>query len=179
MGSDKSHQSMEDKLRGLMPVALSNEAQVDLENMIDELAGVTSDSVIPYSEEPFSQSLETEAKDMQKAKQISFQKKYIWQSAAVITLCVSPLVINLKRDVDSSPIVSQEDDTELVILSSTNRLESSESDGLIYPEDGGAPHYRYRYQIMNEEEVRDSETGLVVTLSQPSQEVHMIPVTLF
>lgn len=152
-------QSIEDKLYGLMPMAISDQAQADIELQIDQLTGLVAD--IP------------------KVQKNTFWKPLI-QVAAMITLAVTVFFFQKREDTQSvKRSIVLKDEPELTLINTTNRVQGLESDGLIYPDDGTIPHYRYRYKVSNEELIRDEATGLVITVTQPSHEVVTIPVTYF
>jgi hypothetical protein len=60
-----------------------------------------------------------------------------------------------------------------------NRVDARADDGLIIPEDGAVPYYRYRYHVVDEEQVQDKKSGTVITLRQPRLEILTVPVTQF
>lgn len=149
------YQAIEERLHSLMPAALSDEAQARLEDQIDQLSGV----------EPSQASSN---------KEITL--KILIKAAAVIVLTAIPFLMkNSKLDtVAASGKIS-----DLVVVNSTNRMEGMSEDGLVYPDDGSAPYFLYRFEVSNEEQLRDAYTGTVITVSQPSYEVVTIPQTVF
>ncbi len=159
--------SIEEKLRRLVPPSLSETAQVKLEETIDRLAGV-----------------EPHCANTAKAENKKF---WPWKAAAAVALLAAPVVMYQMQSApqpDALLAIRDVGDVsdlapELVVLKTSCRIDACEDDGLIIPTDGAAPHYRYRYSITNEEQVRDAETGTVITLRQPQQEVLTIPVTQF
>lgn len=157
--------SIEEKLSRLIPPALSEEGQRGLEDLIDELAGVEADA--DFEATP---------------------NRWLWKVAAAVAILAVPVVMTHRRgdspvmdtslaqlDVDVTLGVSP----EMMLLKSIQMIDAREDDGLIVPSDGTAPHYRYRYRVIDEEVVRDPETGVEITLRQPRQEVVTIPVTQF
>lgn len=164
--------SIEEKLCGLAPPAISDEGQARMEEIIDLLAG------------------ESEGTNGTWSGSSSSGKSWTWKVAAAMALFAVPVVMvtETPEDAPVTPLVMNstteatsvsETLTDLILLRSTYRIDGQEDDGLIIPADGGAPHYRYRYHVTNEERVRDSETGTVITLRQPRQEVLTVPVTRF
>lgn len=172
--------SIEEKLRRLVPPALSEEGQFRLEETVDRLAGV-------QSEGESSSSSRSEARVF----------VWPWKAVAVVAALAIPVImiqsydpedtdrslaqVELPISVDqSSQMISQKVwPQEMLLLRSTKLIDAQVDDGLIVPVNGSAPHYRYRYRVVDEERVRDLETGIVVTLRQPRQEVVTIPVTQF
>ena len=149
---------IEKKLAQLVPPALSEHGQRKLEDVIDDLAGVESVSARSH-----------------------------WRGglkvAAIVAVLAVPVVLfqwggAVKGDhsMDIADVVSF---PEMELLTASSRIDGQENDGLIVPVNGTAPHYRYRYRVVEEEKVRDSETGMVVTLRQPRHEVLTIQATSF
>ena len=69
--------------------------------------------------------------------------------------------------------------SRLEVIKRFNHITESQDDGLIIPEDGSSPHHRFRYYIVDEEQLRDSRTGIEVVVRQPRHEIITVPVTLF
>jgi len=161
--------SIEEKLARLVPPALSEDGQSRMENMIDELAGV----------------------DVEVLSRVN-RRSWIWKAVAAIVVLTVPVVMIQRGEdqpvVDASLAMVDDDMTtgfaedlssSMVLLKSVKLIDARENDGLIVPDDGAAPHYRYRYRVIDEEVVRDPESGVEITLRQPRQEVVTIPVTQF
>lgn len=172
-------QSIEDKLRQLAPPAISEEGQLMLEETIDELAG----------ESLKEEGLATVVQGTAISAVNNGRSGWLWKSAAAIALLAVPAVIIQFKSLKSNTVPASLAVTtpagdvlnysELVLLKSTNRIDASEDDGVIIPNDGSAPHRRYRYFVIDEEQVRDEETGTIIILRQPRREVVTIPVTKF
>lgn len=161
-------QSIEDKLSRMLPPSISEEGQARLEETIDQLAG--HDTGLELADEYASNKPR--------------KHHWAWKAAAAITLLAVPTVmVQLKTDsLDALLSTSSRNlssTSELVVLKSTNRIDGREDDGLIIPDNGSSPYYRYRYHVTDEEQVRDAKTGTIITLRQPRQEVVTIPVTQF
>ncbi len=170
--------SIEEKLRRLVPPALSEEGQLRLEETVDRLAGVQS---------------EGESSNRSEVRFFAWP----WKAVAVVAALAIPVVMLQSYDPDDTdrslaqvdvPISADQSaqmiaqkvwPEEMLLLRSTKLIDAQVDDGLIVPVNGSAPHYRYRYRVVDEERVRDPETGTVVTLRQPRQEVVTIPVTQF
>ncbi len=166
--------TIEDKLRQLAPASISEDGQAMLGQAIDQLAGV----------EPHQSQMRGGGNPT--ANIHSRIKHWPWRKiAAALAVLTVPTMMWLDQD-DSSPSLTTTASpgdplaaSELVILKSTNRIDGRVEDGLIIPRDGSNPHYRYRYSVTDEEQVRDAQTGTIITLRQPRQEVVTIPVTQF
>lgn len=162
-------QSIEDKLNRLVPPSVSEAGQGRLEETIDQLARVT-----PHPDvEPGGVPADTTG-------------NWPWKATAALALLAVPAVMFKPGEAPSNPSLASNhpaaeawNNPVLVVLKTTNRIDGSEDDGLIIPDDGSIPHFRYRYHVTDEELVRDPETGTVITLRQPRQEVVTIPVTEF
>jgi hypothetical protein len=158
--------SIEEKLAQLVPPALSDEGQRNLEDLIDDLSGVDA--------------------DLAKSNAARFPKGLVWKAAAVLALSASIVIIRSTFVLeDHTALLTHNDQVahsniaEMVVLSSTKLIGGRENDGLIVPIDGTTPHYRYRYHVIDQEQVKDPDSGLVITLRQPRQEVLTIPITQF
>jgi len=170
-----NYQSIEDKLNGLLPPSISEQGQSLMGDAIDQLAGLETAEI--------AKAVESANRPWPSSE--SWKAGGSWKAAAALALLALPVVIFLNKE-ESSPSVARLDSggetlhlSELVVLSSINRVDGREDDGLIIPENGSSPHYRYRYRVTDEEQVRDDETGTVITLRQPRQEIVTIPVTQF
>ena len=158
--------SIEEKLAQLLPPALSDEGQRRLEDMIDDLSGVDA--------------------DLEKSNAGRSPKGWVWKAVAVLALSTSIVIIGSTLVPEERTALLTHDDqathgktSEMVVLTSTKLIGARENDGLIVPNDGTTPHYRYRYHMIDEEQVKDPDSGLVITLRQPRQEVLTIPITQF
>ena len=165
--------TIEERLSQLTPPAISENGQAMLGQTIDELAGV----------EPCLDQVHGGKNPAVTVR--SRMKDWPWKAAAAVALLAVPAVMLIDQD-DASPSLTTNASTgdplfssELVVLKSTNRIDGREEDGLIIPRDGSSPHYRYRYHVTDEEQIRDDQTGTIVTLRQPRQEIVTIPVTQF
>ena len=158
--------SIEDKLARLVPPALSCEGQRKLEDLIDNL----------------SEADEPRAKSHFHIR----PKGLFWAAAAVLFFSASIVLVRpalFSEEKKSLTAISNQTDhargSEMVVLTSTKLIDGRKNDGLIVPIDGASPHYRYRYHVIDEEQVKDPDSGLVITLRQPRQEILTIPVTQF
>lgn len=165
--------TIEEKLQRLVPPVLSEDGLERMNETIDHLA--RTDDVSRESLTKLS------------TKRFTFQTLQRGKVAAIVVALVIPTVMIhswLSRSRDTSLAVNEPQltpgvPTQMVLLRSSNVIDARENDGLIVPYDGAAPHYRYRYHIIDEAQVQDPETGAVITLRQPRQEVVTIPVTQF
>ncbi|BDS05679.1 hypothetical protein NT6N_07190 [Oceaniferula spumae] len=162
--SEQRFSALEDRLRNLVPPAVSQEGQQRLEDTVDQLAGLSAEN--------------------DEVSEPAFFMRRPWQVAAAITLTgtLAWTVYSHHHISTFDPSLAAsipEPRSEMVLLTSTNRIDIRQDDGLIVPEDGSAPHYRYRYHVTDEARVRDPKTGTIVTLRQPREEIVTVPVTQF
>jgi hypothetical protein len=64
------------------------------------------------------------------------------------------------------------------LIRQTERVEDAEPEGWLSETDGVA-HRAWRVRVIDEDRVRDVETGYEVTVSRPREEVILMPVTAF
>lgn len=162
--------ALEQRLRAIAPRDVSSAAMQRCDETIDALAdGAAGKRTGTAGEQAARSAL----------------RPWAWASAAAVVVGAAVWLPAL-WDADDAPALAAGHDPSsgtgapgFVLLKSTNRVDGHEDDGLIIPTDGSAPHYRHRYHIVDEEQVRDEKTGTVVTLRQPRQEVIRVPVTQF
>ncbi|MFK7912224.1 MAG: hypothetical protein AB8F34_16740 [Akkermansiaceae bacterium] len=163
--------SLEQRLQAIATRDISNEAMDRLDDVIDgfsEQAAAGSTGII--DQHPATQGA---------------NRSWLWAGAAAIVVIGGGWLLGF-MGVNDSPsdsventITLNDDVVAFTLLKSVNRVDAYEHDGLIIPRDGGAPHYRHRYHIVDEEKIRDERTGTIVTVRQPRQEVVTMPVTQF
>jgi|GEM_PF-906107 hypothetical protein len=172
---DKYHQpanliALEERLRAIAPRDLSDAARQECDVNIDKLvisAGKNRNEEVAL---PASKKL---------------PRSWIWKSAAAITLGIVSWLVGFwsAEDVSSLDagrlVVDPPARSDFTLLKSVQRVGGHESDGLIIPADGSGPHYRHRYHIIGEQQMRDKGSGAVITIRQPRQEVITVPVTNF
>lgn len=156
--------SIEEKLAQLVPPALSDEGQRKLEDLIDDLSGAHEDPA------------QTNARTLPQG--------LVWVTVAAVLLLSASIVLvqstfSPEEKTTITPLNDHGGIQEMVVLTSTKLIDGRENDGLIVPSDGTAPHYRYRYHVIDEEQVKDPDSGIIITLRQPRQEILTIPITQF
>lgn len=67
---------------------------------------------------------------------------------------------------------------DIVLLNSSNRVETISDEGWQEQQDGSTMH-AVRMDVVDENEVRDRRTGIVMRVSQPREEWILTPVTSF
>lgn len=150
-----------------MPVGLHESAQQSLEAKIDELAGIDQIEV----------EINQLNYELPSGKRFSPQ----WKTAAAIALLVVPSAIIWLNHASQATQLAQfeADDSSLIVMESKSVVGAREDDGLVLSSDGETAQYRFRYMITNEEQLLDTDTGTVITVSQPSYEVVTINKTIF
>ena len=141
-------------LARLMPPALSENCQSEIETMIDDLTGAENIVRIPW-----------------------LTRCVIGGgiAAAIGALCaVFPMIQGStnSRVAAASHAVSP---AGVDLVSESDRIESVTDEGLRQDSEGSAMH-AVRLQAVQENNVRDKETGMVVRISEPREEILMTPM---
>jgi hypothetical protein len=153
--------AIEAALARLMPPALSQNCQLDIEAMLDDLAGSEAEEIAPI---PTSQ-------------------RNRWIIAAGIAASVAVLLAvfpsighhSLPPHV-SAPLVEKA--RGLVLISESDRIESMTDEGWQEDSYGSAMH-AVRLNVVEENSLRDLETGIVMQISEPREEILLMPITAF
>ena len=172
-------QSIEDKLSQLVPSAVSEHGLEQMNDTIDQLALTASEGYNIEREMPTG-----------KARNNGWPKIGVWKAAAILVLFIVPAVIlkinmgsaDLKREVFSASIAAPnipENPTGMKVLNTTQRIHSSEHAGVIIPDDGSAPQQCRSFVFIDEDQMRDEQTGTLVTVRASRLGVVTIPVTEF
>jgi|GEM_PF-930854 len=154
--------AVEAALARLMPPALSEDCQLEIEEMIDELAGSEPETVVPISS----------------GNWIARSLIGGGIAAAIGALCaVFPIIRGTSdsRMVQASPADSGQG---FVFVSESDRIESVTDDGWREDSEGAAMH-SLRLKAVQENNVRDEQTGMVVRISEPREEILMMPMSDF
>jgi len=69
-------------------------------------------------------------------------------------------------------------DQNLVLVSESDRIEKMSDEGWMADPQGGMMH-AVRMRVVEENSLRDEETGIVVQISEPRDELLLIPVNQF
>lgn len=149
-------------LARLMPPALSEDSQFRLDAMIDELAGPESEKVVEFSA-------------------AKWWGRWIAGggiAAAIGAMCaVFPTNQHLAEPKLAQSSV-QEMSSGLVVVSESNRIESMTDEGLQENADGVAMR-AVRLKAVEENNVLDKESGLMIKISEPREEVLLVPIGSF
>ena len=167
MQPGESFSQIEDKLRrGLMPVALSEAATDSMHAMLDELAG----------DEPAAVESGREAS----------RAPWMAAAAAVAVLLAgsawlgSPVLERMAfTSAAGGPSWTEPGDTfAMQLVDESTRLAWVEDEGWLADPDGGALH-AVRMGVIEENRLLDEETGIIVHVSSPREEMLLMPVTTF
>jgi len=151
---------IEAALARLMPPALSQNFQYELDEMIDALAGQEAQGItVGISSRP---------------------NRWIVGSgiAAAVAglLAIYPLVQRAPdRQISAQP---EEIRSGLVLVSESDRIQSMTDEGWQENSEGHAMH-ALRLNVVEENSVMDEETGIIVLISQPREELLLMPISSF
>lgn len=164
--------SIQAALSRLMPPALSESGQHSIEAMLDELAaaGPASAAVRPIRPRGFRWLIPT--------------------GIAAALAVMSGLVIN--QDPSAVPVLAMSagagatvdeveegaDDSGLVLISESSRVEDISDEGWLASPEGGAAQ-AVRCRVVEASTFRDVETGIEVVVAEPREEVLLMPVSVF
>ena len=152
-------------LARLMPPGLSEEGQRGIEEMLDELAGPSAGIV-------------TAAPQL---TVIPWNRRVIAGGIAAAILAAAVVLPMVFRS-SPSPLTAGLSDTEIpaefVLVSESDRVESTTDEGWQEYSDGSAMH-AVRLSVVEENSLRDEETGIVMQVSEPRDEIFLMPVNAF
>lgn len=162
--------SLEDQLRrSLMPVAMRQSATDSIHSMLDDLAGVepvTAPAVAP----------------------VVRRAPWITAAAAAIALSATAAWWFIQPESPSAftPTTMEENPADtgsaisgvMRLLGESTRLASVEDAGWHSDPDGGT-HHAVRVQVVEEDRLLDEETGIIVHIASPREEMFLTPVSTF
>ena len=146
---------VENVLARLMPPALSETGRRDIESMLDELAGT----------EPVRQRTHWRiiiAGGLAAALAVMAGLSF-WNRHAISTAITQAVI-------ESAPIIE--------LLAESDRVEAVSDEGWSESPDGAAMR-AMRLRVVGENRLRDSETGIVMHISEPREEWLLMPVSAF
>lgn len=151
---------IETVLARLMPPALSQNCQDDLESMIDELAGPA---------------------ELPRVSAIRHAGRWVLGggiAAAVGALFAVFQFSDEPQAARSAGVPAVDPPSGLVLLSASDRVESMKDEGWQEDADGTALR-ALRLNVVEENQVRDEESGMKVRISEPREEVLLVPIREF
>jgi hypothetical protein len=158
--------SIEAALSRLMPPALSESGQRAIEDMIDELASATPTAQRHWYSQPWPALI---------AVPLGIA------AALVAWLSLVPRGENppaLVSAPSSSAQVATEPDSRLLLVRESDRVEAVSDEGWLGDPDGDAMT-AVRFRVIEANTFRDEESGIVVQVSDPRDEVILTPVSVF
>ncbi len=156
----KPVEQIETALERMVPVALSQRASGDLDEMIDALA-IQAGEKAPGHWRALSGWSAVAA-----ALAIGVFSAWAWGPWHT-----APPHSARQNDVGKA-------DSEIEFVGLTNRVGEAEDAGMLADEDGGMLRV-LRYQVVEEEVVRDKRSGMLVRMTEPREETVLIPVSNF
>lgn len=152
---------IEEILARLMPTAMSEEGQRGIETLLDELAVDMPGNSSSVGSRSFSQT-----------------RRWLVGGIAAAVAAMAALI----PDWNSAPHVVSAPERALppgfVLVSESDRIESSFDEGWVESSDGSAMH-AFRLNVVEENSIRDQETGIVIQVSEPREEILLMPVSAF
>jgi hypothetical protein len=149
-------------LARLMPPALSQDCQYELEAMIDDLAGPEADNVVQISP-------------------VNWTARWIIGggiAAAIGALCAVFPINEKSSELQAAVTPAKESPSGIVLVSESDRIESMTDEGWKEDADGSAIH-TVRLNVVGENQMLDEESGMVVRISEPREEVLLMPISSF
>lgn len=147
------HDEMEKALMRLIPVALSDSTQAEIDNQIDGLA--CGDHVVHHV--------------------FSRRAKWLAGIAAAVAVGIYAIPPGIRN---ASPLVGSTPEVGMVVLNELDRMESIRDEGLFVDPAGSAVR-KMSVRVVGESRIRDEETGIEVTLTEPREEMYLMPVSTF
>ena len=157
----KTHDPIEAALARLMPPALSQGCQAELDAMFDELAGPL------FQDAPRKPRLYR-----------------MWAlgggiaAAAAAVVAILPLLHSSLAPEVAGTFEGDQPLGALVLVSGSDRIESVTDEGWQENADGSTTH-AVRLNVVEEDSLRDEETGIVMQVSEPREEILLMPVSAF
>jgi hypothetical protein len=145
-----------------MPPALSQDAQVEIDAMIDELAGPEAENVVEISSGRWLARMAIGG-GIAAAIGAMFAISPVFQSSENGKVAVA------------APVPSR---SGLVLVSESDRIDSMTDEGWQENPDGSAMR-ALRLNAVEENNVRDEETGMEVLISEAREEILLMPISAF
>ena len=166
--------SIEDILARLMPPALSVEGQRDMEALIDELAGETFASSAPIPIPSGNEPVPPRTRSL-------WLRRSFGGGIAAAAVALAALTIPLAHKPSQVPVANAdagEESSGFVLVAESDRVESSTDEGWVEDSDGMAMR-ALRLNVVEENSIRDEETGIVMQVSEPREEILLMPISAF
>ena len=151
--------SVETILARLMPSALSENGQHAIEAMIDELAATPQ--MAASSGHPWLRRITIGG----------------IAAAGVAAACVFPM-LQRPAAVVAGNVPAESPAPGFVLVGESDRVEAMTDEGWLENQDGSAMQAT-RLSVIEENTLRDLETGIVISISEPREEILLMPVSAF
>ncbi len=147
-------------LARLMPPALSDGAVRDMEAMLDELAGSPAEEIVEMKPPARSWPLR-------------------WIAGGIAAAGVAAALVFPPKP-GAVPVVAAavESAAGLVLIGESERIESTADEGWVENSDGSAMQ-ALRLSVVEENRFVDRETGIEMMISEPREELLLMPVSAF
>lgn len=149
-------ESMENALARLMPPAISEDGQRSMDEMLDELFGED------VAETP--------------------RKKTIWKFVVPSGIAAALAMVFAFPSSDHSTrnesIIARNDAPQMKLMGESDWIEEMTDEGWVSDPQGAAMQ-AVRVRVVEENTLRDEETGIVVHVSEPREELLLFPVNAF
>lgn len=148
-------------LARLMPPALSDGAVRDMEAMFDELAGSPAEEIVALK--PPARALPLR-----------------WMAGGIAAAGVAALLVFPMKP-GAVPVVSAAVESAtagLELIGESERIESTADEGWVENSDGSAMQ-ALRLSVVEENRFVDRETGIEMMISEPREELLLMPVSAF
>lgn len=146
----------------LMPPAMSQSAQNGLDAMIDDLAGPTAETIVPHPSG-------------------NWLVRSLIGGGIAAGIGAMIAIFPLASDTPQDPVALNPPaypPSGLVLISGSDRVESVTDDGWHESADGSAMR-SFRLHALEESSMRDEESGIIVKISEPREEILLIPISSF
>jgi len=158
-------ESIEDMLSRLIPPALSDGGQARIEEMLDDLAGLSATA----SPAPAPTAIAGP----------HVRWRMLGGIAAAASITLGALVFAQKAPTPSSfATVNHPARHALTLLEESGQVEDATNAGTVEESDGTSLQ-AWRYHVIERNRMKDQTTGLVVEVSQPRDEFLLTPVSAF
>jgi hypothetical protein len=164
----ESPEDIEKALARLIPSAISEKGQRSMEDLIDSLAA--------------GETVAEELPPVKKSSRVPwFAFGGIGAAAAAVVVAFSLPQKGAPTVAKNAPVPAKEEGASkdgLVLVGSTEVVENAVPEDWM-SETNGVPHRAWRVRVVDQERLRDAETGYEVLISRPREEVRLMPVTSF
>jgi hypothetical protein len=147
-------------LARLMPPGLSEQGQRDIEAMLDELAGP---AVEMAADKPAPNH---------------WLRRMIVGGIAAAGVAAAMIFPTASSPSPMAAASDQETPPEFVLVGESDRIESTTDEGWVENSDGTTMR-ALRLSVVEENSILDEETGYVMQVSEPREEILLMPVSAF